>query len=162
MPDRQRVLDLLQHETRKHGEDLGASMIVELVDAGQQARVPERKIFLVGAQAERGIFVTCRSLVHVREADMVAAVRAYREPAALGQPVDAERREKRMQQACVVGVLDVFEVELPVVRQDLRKRPVTTTGLQRTRLIRAAISSPRYSPIGGTSSLRLPNTSPPK
>ena len=154
MPDRQRVLDLLQHETREHGEDLGASMVVELVDGGQQARIPEREILLVGAKAERGILLTRRSLVHVREAHVVAAVRAHGEAAALGQTIDAERREERMQQACMVSVLDVLEVELPVVREDLREAAGDDDRLVRTRLIRAATSAPRYSSIGGTSSLR--------
>ena len=52
---------------------------------------------------------------------MAAAVRAHHHAAALRQPVDAERREERVQQARVIGVLDVLEIELPVVRQHLRE-----------------------------------------
>ena len=52
---------------------------------------------------------------------MAAAVRTDNESATLRQPVDTERREKHMQQACVIGVFDVFEIELPVVRQYLGK-----------------------------------------
>ena len=52
---------------------------------------------------------------------MVAAVWTDDHAALLRQPVDAEGGEEHVQQAGVIGVLDVLEIELPVVRQRLRE-----------------------------------------
>ena len=52
---------------------------------------------------------------------MVAAVGTDQHAAALRQPRDAEGREEGVQQARVVGVLDVLDIELPVVGQRLHE-----------------------------------------
>ena len=43
LPHRQRVLDLLQHEIREHGQDLQVTAVAELVGVVEQARVLQRK-----------------------------------------------------------------------------------------------------------------------
>jgi len=52
----------------------------------------------------------------------MSAVLGDRDAALIGQPADPEGREEAVQQAGVVGVLDVLEIELPVVVQYLRCR----------------------------------------
>src|SRR5262249_57352917 len=51
---------------------------------------------------------------------MMAAAVVDMDAARHAQPVDAERRQERMQDAGVIGVLGVLGVELPVIRQYLR------------------------------------------
>ena len=52
---------------------------------------------------------------------MIAAAVVDIDAAGLRQAVDAERRQEGVQDRGVVGVLDVLGIELPVVRQDLRR-----------------------------------------
>src|SRR5262249_29739231 len=52
-------------------------------------------------------------------AEMMAAAVIDMDPARHAQPVDAKRRQKRMQDAGVIGVFGIFEIQLPVVRQNL-------------------------------------------
>jgi len=60
-------------------------------------------------------------VVELGIAEMVAAALVDVDPAGLAQAIDAERRQERVQDAGVIGVLDVLEIELPVVGQNLRR-----------------------------------------
>src|SRR5208283_5709886 len=50
---------------------------------------------------------------------MMSAAVIHDDPALLAEAIDPERRQKEVQDAGVVGVLDVFGVELPIVWQYL-------------------------------------------
>jgi len=52
---------------------------------------------------------------------MIAAAIVDIDAAGLRQAVDAERRQKGVQDRGVIGVLDVLGIELPVIREDLRR-----------------------------------------
>src|SRR5262249_57948505 len=54
-----------------------------------------------------------------RVADVIAARVAYHQSALLRQPVEPEGGEEHMQQAGVIAVLYVFDIELPVAGNDL-------------------------------------------
>src|SRR5712671_7627041 len=50
---------------------------------------------------------------------MMSATVIHDDPALLAEAIDAEGRQKQMQDAGVIGILDVLGVELPIVRQYL-------------------------------------------
>src|SRR6266446_5592040 len=120
----ERVLHLLDDEVREHGQDLQLDAIVELVHAVEQPRVGEAEAVELRADPLLAIRGALGVLGHAdRVGGVVRAVRADQHAAALREPRDAEGAEEGVQQARVVRVLDVLEVELPVVRQPLREAP---------------------------------------
>src|SRR5215813_6864244 len=117
-PHRQAVAGLLQHEGRKHGENLQPDPVPELVDGLQQLRRLQAESFLRRAHAGLLVFLAA-SVGGERVAHVVAARIAHHDAALLRQPVEPKGGEERVQQARVVGVLDVFHIELPIARQRL-------------------------------------------
>src|SRR6267378_3210516 len=94
--------------------------IVELVHAVEQPRVGQPEAVELRSDPLLAIRGAPGVLGHAdRVGGVVRAVGADQHAAALGEPRDAEGAEERVQQARVVRVLDVLEVELPVVRQPL-------------------------------------------
>ena len=109
------VHDLLQHEPGEDGEYLQGDPVAELVHRIEHLRrfqpVPARH------RAHAGFFVlvAARIGLHHGEAHVAAAFAADDHAALLLQAVEAEGREEQMQQARVVGVLHVLEVELQLL-----------------------------------------------
>ena len=102
----------------------------ELVDGVEQARIGEAIARLLRADA---LIAIGRALAVVGAVDRVARVvrpvRAHEHAAALGEARDPERAEERVEQARVVRVLHVLDVELPVVRQHLHEAAEHLDGL---------------------------------
>src|SRR5882762_4492745 len=113
------VHDLLQYEPREHGEDLQGDTVADLVDRLEHLRRLQR--VAAARRAHAGALVLVAGLVrlHHGEAGVAAAFAADDDPALLLQAVEAESRKEKMQEARVVGVLHVLEVELPVALQHL-------------------------------------------
>jgi len=120
LPHRDRVLDLLQHEGGKHRQYLQRDAVVVFVEPLQQRGVGE-PVLAFRAQLLLGVFrILLRLAVDGGIADVMAAALVHDDGALLRQLVQFERREEQVQDAGMVGVLDVLHVELPVVRQRLR------------------------------------------
>ena len=120
LPHRQAVVDLLEHEAGEHGEDLQLDAVAPLVHRVEQARVGQAIAVLLGADALLAVGGAGAVVGPVDGvARVVAAVRAHQDAAPLGEARDPEGPEEGVEQARVVGVLDVLHVELPVVRQGL-------------------------------------------
>src|SRR5712691_7825953 len=118
------VLDLLEHEGREHGQDLQPYIVAELVHALQQARIGQLVVLPLRADALLPVG-RARAVVGAvdRVARVVRAVWAHEDTPALREPGDPERAEEGVEQARVIRVLHVFDVELPVVRQQLDEAP---------------------------------------
>jgi hypothetical protein len=118
----QAIGDLLEHEAREHGEDLQLDAVAELVHRVKQARIGQPVLLLLGADALIAIGGAA-GVVGPRDggAGVVTPVGAHQHAAALSESGDAERAEERVQQARVIGVLHVLDVQLPVVGQRLHE-----------------------------------------
>ena len=162
LADGEGVVDLLEHEAREDGEDLELDAVAELVHRVEQARVGEAVVRVLRADALVAVGGAARVVGPVDGvAGVVAAVRAHQHAAALGEARDPEGAEEGVEQARVVGVLDVLHVELPVVRQGLREAAQhLDASLCSTRRSRPSTSSPRYSSMGGVSGDSVAKTSP--
>ena len=117
--NRDRVADLLQHHAREDGQDLHRDAVAVFVDQFDDRAVLEAE---PAVRAQRRLFVigVLLRVVEFRIAEVMRPAVVHDDPALLAQAVDPEGRQKQMQYAGVVGVLDVFGVELPVVGQYLR------------------------------------------
>src|SRR6267378_648402 len=113
------VHDLLQYEPRKHGEDLQRDTVADLVDRLEHLRRLQRVAAARRAHTGALVLVTGLVRLHHGEARVAAAFAADDDPALLLQAVKAESRKEKVQEARVVGVLHVLEVELPVALQHL-------------------------------------------
>src|SRR5262249_3507939 len=119
---RETVLDLLEHEAREHGQDLEPDVVAEFVDALEEPRIGEPVVLALRAYALvsiRGAGAVVGPVDGV--ARVVPAIGADEHASALRQPSDPKGAEERVEQARVVRVLDVLDVELPVVRQHLHE-----------------------------------------
>src|SRR5216683_956407 len=120
LPDRDSVLNLLQNECRKHRQYLQRDAIVIFLEPLQQRWVGEL-VLAFRAQLLLGVFrVLLGFAIDGGITDVVAAALVDDNGALLRQLVQLERREEQVQNAGMVGVLDVLHVELPVVGQHLR------------------------------------------
>src|SRR5499425_425100 len=124
------VLDLLEYEAGKHGEDLELDAVTELVHALEQARIGEAIPHTLRADALLAIG-GARAVVGAVDgiARVMAAVGADQDAAALSEPRDPEGAEEGVEQARVICILHVLHVELPVVREDLDEAPEHLDGL---------------------------------
>ena len=122
LADGQAVLDLLQDEVREHGQDLQLDPVAVLVHGVEQARIGKAIVLVLGADA---LIPVGRAHAVIGPVDgvagVVAAVGADDDAAALGEARDAKGAEEGVEQAGVIRVLDVLDIELPVVGQDLHE-----------------------------------------
>src|SRR5216683_767374 len=119
LPDRDGVLNLLQNECRKHRQYLQRDAVVIFLESLQQRWVGEL-VLTFRAQLLLGVFcILLGFAIDGRIADVVAAALVDDNGTLLRKLVQLERREEQVQNARMVGVLDVLHVELPVVGQNL-------------------------------------------
>src|SRR6516225_2785193 len=116
--DRDRVADLLQNHVREDRKNLHRDAVTVFVDRFDDRGVLEAQIG-VRAQPLALVVGVLGGVIELGLAEMMTAAVIDMDAARHAQPVDPERRQKRMQDAGVVRVFGIFEIQLPVVWQYL-------------------------------------------
>src|SRR5580704_11488144 len=116
--NRNRIADLLQHHAWEDGEDLHRNAVAIFVDRFDNRAVLETEP-AVRPQRRLSVIGVLLRVIKFRVAKVMRPAVVHDDPALLAQAVDPEGSQKQMQDAGMVGVLDVLGIELPVVGQYL-------------------------------------------